>query len=169
MPKRRESFSDNMVDQMLGAPNGLKFGSRPNPLLRWDSSLGISLVAAIAPVSRAGGFRLAEIALAPDEHFDASRMSRASLFFIFGGTLLQHPSTEQLRAASDGDQAGLLVGVAKNDQFVEHFGPHPLFFTLNTRNPSKLPSSETDYSGTGVPRRSVIMPIYSAVFNDTLV
>ena len=93
-------------------------------------------MAAIAPVSRAGGFRLAEIALAPDEHFDASRMSRASLFFILGGTLLRHPSAEQLHVASDGDQAGLLVGVAKNDQFVEHFGPHPLFFTLNMRNPN---------------------------------
>jgi hypothetical protein len=135
MPKRREPFSGDMVDRMLGAPNGLKFGSRSNPLLRWDSWLGINLAAAIA-VSRAGGFRLAEIALAPDENFDASRMSRASLFFILGGTLLRHPSAEQLHAASDGDQAGLLVGVAKNDQFVEHFGPHPLFFTLNMRNPN---------------------------------
>jgi hypothetical protein len=81
MPKRREPFSGDMVDRMLGAPNGLKFDSRSNPVLRWDSWLGINLAAAIA-VSRAGGFRLAEIALAPDEHFDASRMSRGRLFFI---------------------------------------------------------------------------------------
>ena len=167
MPKRREPFSGDMVDRMLGAPNGLKFDSRSNPVLRWDSWLGINLAAAIA-VSRAGGFRLAEIALAPDEHFDASRMSRASLFFILGGTLFRHPSTEQLHAASDGDQAGLLVGVAKNDQFVEHFGPHPLFFTLNTRNPNcparRLITLELACPVTSSSRRST--PLF---FNDTLI
>ena len=95
----------------------------------------MNLAAAIALAS-GGGFRIAELALAAGELFGATRMSRASLFFIIGGVIHRAPTAAKLLSMVPGDQTGVLVGAAKNDPWAEHFGPRPLFFTLNLRDPN---------------------------------
>jgi hypothetical protein len=130
IPRRREGFSRSMLRQMLRSLPDLVINSRRFPIVVRNSWLERNL-RAILCVSCSGGFRKAEISLAPDEDFNAMHMSRASLFFIIDGVICRCPSIPQLSGMKRTDQVGLIACPCKNDPLGLHFVPFPLIFNFN--------------------------------------
>ena len=87
-PRRKEGFSRRHLCQMLEAmrTRDLPLRSRQFPILTRDSWLSQN-VAAVLAVSSSGGFRKAEVSLPAQAAFSSMHMSRASLFWVLGGTL----------------------------------------------------------------------------------
>jgi hypothetical protein len=138
VPHRREGFSRAHLKSMLAVDTvthgGLPLSSRSFPVLVWESWLGRNIAACLA-VASSGGFRKAELTLAPGVVFDAMHMSRASLFWVLQGVICRFPSLAQLHGMRSGDQAGLLVCCSKADNLALHFLPHPLYFNFVPGDP----------------------------------
>ena len=95
-PRRRESLSRQMLRNMLANLDNLRIRSREFSTIVKSSWLGRTLKAALC-LSSAGGFRKAEVSLAPGEEFHALHMSRASLFFIIDGKVERCQLSRSLR------------------------------------------------------------------------
>ncbi len=130
VPRRREGFSRKMLRSMLANLHGLRLRSREHPVIESDSWLGRNIKAALC-LSSAGGFRKAEVSLAPGEEFHAMHMSRASLFFIVRENVERAPSQDTLRSMKKRDRVGVLAVPCKNDPLGLHFLPFPLIFNFN--------------------------------------
>ena len=130
IPRRREGFSRSMLRQMLRSLPGLVVHSKRFPVVSQHSWLERNLKAVLC-VSSSGGFRKAEISLAPEEDFNAMHMSRASLFFVLDGVICRCPSKLQLASMKRTDQVGLIACPCKNDPLGLHFVPFPLIFNFN--------------------------------------
>ena len=129
VPHRREGFSRAIIRRLLQAVDNLHLPSRKYSFVPSSSWLSFNIKAAIC-ASSAGGFRKAEISLAPGVEFDAMHMSRASLFFIISGNIVRAPSKLQLENMVLGDKVGLLSVPCKNDPLGMHFLPFPLIFNF---------------------------------------
>ena len=142
-PRRRESLSRQMLRNMLANLDNLRIRSREFSTIVKSSWLGRTLKAALC-LSSAGGFRKAEVSLAPGEEFHALHMSRASLFFIIDGKVERCPTQSLLASMKIGDRIGVLAVPCKNDPLGLHFLPFPLIFNFNPRDDADVGSALRD-------------------------
>jgi len=82
-------------------------------------------------VASSGVFRKGKLALQDGASHALAQMSRASLFWIFRGTILRAPTATQLLALQPGDKAGLQAGPCKNGPWGAFFAAHPLYFAYD--------------------------------------
>ena len=130
VPKRREPFTNGMIDSLVSLPAGSSLGS----IGKFDclSILGKSWIAAVA-VSTSAGFRKAEMFQSNAETF---YLMWSLISWNFGGCpdgSVADPSDEQLMALKEGDYLVITPPPSKSDQFNMAWGSHPIYIAFHNQ------------------------------------
>jgi hypothetical protein len=137
LPKRKEPATAEMLRRMRAAPTGAAVGRRR---LDWEAPFFVSVFALLATCLSAA-FRKNEVSLPNGKSFGKARASRASLRWKIGGRLYAAPSASLLRSLREGDFAIISPPPAKNDQFGETFGLHPIWLPYVSNDTSNAASA----------------------------
>jgi hypothetical protein len=136
VPKRREPFTNGMVDSLVNLPVGSSLG----PVGTFDSQsiLGKPWIADVA-VSTSAGFRKAEMFQSNAETFF---LTWSMVTWNLGGSpdgSIAHPSDEQLLALAEGDYLVIAPPPSKSEQFNVAWGSHPIYIPFHgqTRNAAR--------------------------------
>jgi hypothetical protein len=130
VPKRREPFSNGMIDSLTSMPEGASMGSGVTFVT--GALFSLSWTAAVA-VSTSAGFRKAEMFKSNSETFF---LTWDLISWWIGGKLVAHPCDAQLALLREGDYVIIVPPPSKSDQFNTVWGSHPLYlgFHWSPRN-----------------------------------
>ena len=136
VPKRREPFTNGMIDSLVSLPDGTSLG--PIGSFLRQSILGKSWVAAVI-VSTAAGFRKAEMFQSNAETFF---LVWSMISWYSGGSAgfsSANLSDQQLLLLGEGDFMVITPPPSKSDQFNVAWGSHPIYvaFHQNDRNAAR--------------------------------
>ena len=125
VPKRREPFTNGMVDSLASLADGSHLG--PLGPLDHSSIVGKSWVAAIT-VSTSAGFRKAEMFQSNAETFF---LTWSLVSWYISGSLNSQPTDGQLMSLKHGDYLVLAPPPSKSDQFNIAWGSHPIYLAFH--------------------------------------
>ena len=136
VPKRREPFTNGMIDSLVSLPAGASLG--PLGAFSPQSILDKAWVAAVT-VSTSAGFRKAEMFQSNEETFF---LIWSMISWCIGGSpehSCSSPSDQQLQLLHEGDFMVITPPPSKSDQFNMAWGSHPIYvaFHQNARNAAR--------------------------------
>jgi hypothetical protein len=128
VPKRREPFSNGMIDSLTSMPEGANMGS--GTVFKAGSLFALSWTAAVS-VSTSAGFRKAEMFKSNAETFF---LTWDLISWTIGGKLATNPTDAELSLLKEGDYVIIVPPPSKSDQFNTVWGSHPLYMAFHTKN-----------------------------------